>query len=115
MNRNGFTLVELLAVIVIIGIVGLIAVPNVVNLTNNSKKETIENTTRLLAKTAEDYYSYNLINSSETNKISLTDDTLDYRGNRPDAGYALFDDAGRAYLKMYYDGYCVVRNYDGTI
>lgn len=115
MNRNGFTLVELLAVIVIIGIVGLIAVPNVVNLTNNSKKETIENTTRLLAKTAEDYYSYNLINSSETNKISLTDDTLDYRGNKPDAGYALFDDAGRAYLKMYYDGYCVVRNYDGTI
>ena len=29
-NRNGFTLVELLAVIVILGIIMLIAVPNVV-------------------------------------------------------------------------------------
>ena len=113
--KKGFTLVELLAVIVIIGIIGLIAVPNVVNLTNNSKKEIVKDTTKLLAKTAEDYYSYNLMNSSEIDKVSLTDDTLDYSGNRPDSGYALFDDEGRAYIKMYYDGYCVVRNYDGTI
>ena len=114
-KRKAFTLIELLAVIVIIGIIGVIAVPNVVNITNSSRRETIENTTRMLAKAAEDYYSYNLVNSSTIFKVSLTDDTLDYRGDKPDSGYAFFDDKGRAYIRMYYDGYCVVRNYDGVI
>ena len=105
MNKKAFTLVELLAVIVIIGIIGLIAVPNVVKLTNSSKIETIENTTKMLAKAAEDYYTYNLINSNEEFKVNLTDDTLDYRGDKPDAGFAFFDDKGRAYIRMYYNGY----------
>lgn len=39
-NRNGFTLVELLAVIVILGIIMLIAVPNVVSVIDNNRKET---------------------------------------------------------------------------
>ena len=39
-NRNGFTLVELLAVIVILGIIMLIAVPNVVGVIDNNRKET---------------------------------------------------------------------------
>ena len=49
------------------------------------------------------------------NKISLTDETLIYNGDRPDMGYAFFDEEGRAYIKMYYSGYCVIRNYDGEV
>ena len=39
MNRKGFTLTELLAVIAIIGIISLIAVPNIVNITDNVKRD----------------------------------------------------------------------------
>ncbi len=39
-KRNGFTLVELLAVILIIGVLGLIAVPSINGIMNNSKKDT---------------------------------------------------------------------------
>ena len=39
-KRNGFTLVELLAVILILGILGLIAVPSINGIMKNSKKDT---------------------------------------------------------------------------
>ena len=39
MNKNGFTLTELLAVIAIIGIISLIAIPNIVNISDNIKRD----------------------------------------------------------------------------
>ena len=115
MKKKAFTLVELLAVIVILGIILTIAIPSVSKTIKNSKKESIETTAKMLAKTAEDYYSYNLVNYNTVDKVDLTNDELDYRGDKPDLGFAYFDDKGRAYIKMYYNGYCVIRNYDGTI
>ena len=38
MNKKGFTLVELLAVIAIVAIISLIAVPNIINIVDNIKK-----------------------------------------------------------------------------
>lgn len=42
MNRKGFTLVELLAVIVVLAVLMTIATPNVLKLLNGSKKNTTE-------------------------------------------------------------------------
>ena len=42
MNRQAFTLIELLAVIVILAIIALIAVPIVINIINDSKKESLQ-------------------------------------------------------------------------
>ncbi|UKI58404.1 MAG: prepilin-type N-terminal cleavage/methylation domain-containing protein [Clostridium sp.] len=41
MNKKGFTLVELLAVIAILAILVLVAVPNVLGMFNNAKKRYI--------------------------------------------------------------------------
>ncbi len=43
MNKKGFTLTELLAVIAIIGIISLIAIPNIVNISENVKKDNMLN------------------------------------------------------------------------
>lgn len=42
MNRKGFTLVELLAVIVVLAILAVVATPNIISLLNHSKKNTTE-------------------------------------------------------------------------
>ena len=43
MDKNGFTLTELLAVIVIIGIISLIAIPNIVNISDGIKSNNMLN------------------------------------------------------------------------
>lgn len=56
MKKKGFTLVELLAVIVILGVILLIAVPKVISTINSSKLATLEDTVKMIAKTAEREY-----------------------------------------------------------
>ena len=51
MNKKGFTLVELLAVVVIMAVIALIAVPNVVNMLERGKREqTITDAKEMIAK-----------------------------------------------------------------
>ena len=52
-NKNGFTLVELLAVIVILAIILVIAVPKIMDVINDSKKATLESTAKMIASQAE--------------------------------------------------------------
>ena len=52
-KKNGFTLVELLAVIVILAIVLVIAVPKVMSVIEDSKKATLESTAKMIASAAE--------------------------------------------------------------
>ncbi len=52
MNKKGFTLAELLAVIAILAILVLIAIPNVMQLYNESKKETFTTELKLIVKAA---------------------------------------------------------------
>ena len=52
-KKNGFTLVELLAVIVILAIILVIAVPKVMSVIEDSKKATLESTAKMIASAAE--------------------------------------------------------------
>lgn len=73
MNKKGFTLVELLAVIVIIGIISLIAVPNVVNIINSNKEDTMLGDARKLISLAK--YEINVtasIRDGEDNNCTET-------------------------------------------
>ena len=53
MNKKGFTLMELLAVIAILGILIIIALPNMIALFNESKKNSFTNEAKSIAQTAE--------------------------------------------------------------
>ena len=54
-KKNGFTLVELLAVIVILAIILLIAVPNVIGIIDKAKKDSYCSTAKLAFKSVEYY------------------------------------------------------------
>lgn len=63
MNRKGFTLVELLAVIVVLAIVMVLAVPQILNQMNNSKKKSFQlYAERILSSTMTAYNSDDLLN-----------------------------------------------------
>ena len=53
MNKKGFTLVELLAVIAILAILVIIALPNVLGMFNNAKKSTFNTETQNIFKQAQ--------------------------------------------------------------
>ena len=56
MNKKGFTLVELLAVITVLGIISLIVVPNIMTLVDNGKKEQHVTDAKELISKAKYYY-----------------------------------------------------------
>jgi len=113
MKKKGFTLLELLAVVVLLAILALMVTPNVLNVIENSRRGVAEENARVIAKTAETYYAQQtLLHNNRIGEIDLTSDTLTYNGNKPYKGYVYFDDSGKAYIKMYQNGYCVVGDYD---
>lgn len=59
MNRKGFTLIELIAVIVILGIILVVAVPNLLSVYDDSKLKTEELFLNNLSKGIDSYVSLN--------------------------------------------------------
>lgn len=82
MKRNGFTLVELLAVIVILAIISLIAVPIVINLINDSKQKSLERSIDLYASAVETAITSYQVNTSGEYPESFEDlnGKIDYKG-----------------------------------
>ena len=58
-NKSGFTLVELLAVIAVLALILIIAVPKITKTLDNSKKRTLELSAKSLARSAEEAYLEN--------------------------------------------------------
>ena len=67
-NKKGFTLVELLAVMAIIAVIGMIAIPNVISLMDNNKKDQMINDAQRLISLHKNYVLANreFRNGSET-------------------------------------------------
>lgn len=74
MNRKGFTLIEILAVIIILGVIMTVAVPNVLSMIDRNKKDTFIEHAKMMATQAE--YTIRKDTSikypSENNAIILT-------------------------------------------
>ena len=77
MNKKGFTLVELLAVIAILAILVIIALPNVLKLYNNAKKNTFLIEAKTIYKEASSKY---ITEGLKGNKVSI----INSNGNKLD-------------------------------
>lgn len=75
MNKKGFTLVELLAVITILAILVIIALPNVIKLYNNAKKNTFLTEAKTIYKEAANKY---ITESMKGNKVSYINSNNKY-------------------------------------
>ena len=68
MNKKGFTLVELLAVIAILALLVIIALPNVLSMFNNAKKDLfLTEAKNVFKESTKKYISNNMHNSNEGN------------------------------------------------
>ena len=63
MKKSGFTLIELLAVIAILAIILVISIPKILDVIETSKINTLKNTVKLIADSAEKKYVTNKLNN----------------------------------------------------
>ena len=96
MNKKGFTLVELLAVIAILAILVIIALPNVLKMFNDSKKNSFLTEAKTLYSEVSKKYISESMKGNKLTYVSSEDDTK-------------LDMTGRDLQ------YCVLLNTDGTV
>lgn len=71
-KRNGFTLVELLAVIVILAVILIIAVPTISTVINDAKESSFKSSAKMLLSSAEkDYMSKTALGTAVSDITSL--------------------------------------------
>ena len=114
-RKNGFTLVELLAVIAILAILVIIAIPNVVNMVERSRKSIAETNARSLVNAAKSYYIKSEMSGKNLEEIDLTDTDFDYSGEKVTKGKLTYNKDGSAYGKMYIRGYCINVKSNGDV
>ena len=106
-NRNGFTLVELLAVIAILAILVIIALPNVIKMYNNARKQAFLTEARTVYKEVEKKYIRDSINGSTTRNVNSKDNKLDLTGNKIDYDINLGGNGKITDFKAYDSSYCI--------
>ena len=114
-RKDGFTLVELLAVIAILAILVIIAIPNVVSMVERSRKSIAETNARSLVNAAKSYYIKSEMSGKNLEEIDLTDNDFDYSGEKVTKGKLTYNKDGSAYGKMYIRGYCVNVKSNGDV
>ena len=117
MNRKGFTLVELLAVLAIIAIIGMIAIPNVISLMDNSKKDQMINDANRLISLMKNYVNSNREFRIGTEpSIKACKKALDPNGSINPSPDGDDYDADLSCVTYYRDGYyCVIMKSDKRV
>ena len=114
MNKKGFTLVELLAVIAILAILVIIALPNVIKLYNNAKKNAFMTEAQNLAKEVSSKYISESMKGNKVTVISNKQNPFDMTGSELEYNFEL-DSQGKIKNMIVSNGtYCISTNKDYT-
>ena len=114
MNKKGFTLVELLAVIAILAILVIIALPNVLKMYNDSKKNAFMTEAQTLAKEVSSKYISESMKGNKVSVISNKQNPLDMTGRELEYSFEL-DSQGKIINMWVSNGtYCISTNKDYT-
>ena len=114
MNKKGFTLVELLAVIAILAILVIIALPNVLKMYNDSKKNAFMTEAQNLAKEVSSKYISESMKGNKVSVISNKHNPLDMTGRELEYNFEL-DSQGKIKNMIVSNGtYCISTNKDYT-
>ncbi len=112
MNKKGFTLVELLAVIAILAILVIIALPNVLKMYNNAKKNIfLTEAKEIYGEVSKKYISENLkgnklsyVSSEDNTKLEMTGNELKYCIQVDNKGKITAMKIGDNNYYLFYDG-----------
>lgn len=120
MKKNGFTLVELLAVIVVITIIALIAVPLVLDIIEKSKKNAFKASAYgIIDAATKKYLEFSLENFRDDMMFqyrdqkeypSINNNYLEYSGSRPNSGDVLLKGNGEISISIHNGTYCAKKN-----
>ena len=110
-NDNGFTLVELLAVIAILSILVIIALPNIVNMFNNAKKSLfLTQAQKIYNETSRKYIDESMKGNKITNISSKNDSKLDITGKNLDYCIILNDNGNVSKFAVGDDSFFLILN-----
>ena len=108
-DKDGFTLVELLAAIAIIAILIVLAVPGIINYYKSAKIKTNFINTQNIVKIAQEFFVQNEDLYFESDEDIYNE--LEINGKRPDEAEVFVLD-GEIAIAAVYDGYCFKKNFD---
>ena len=107
MKKNGFTLVELLAVIAILAILVIIALPNVLKMFNQAKKDTFLTESKNIYKEISKKYITETMRGNKINNISNNNNKLDLESNNLKYNIKLNDDGSIKNFEVSNGTYCI--------
>ncbi len=109
MNKKGFTLVELLAVIVILAIIALIATPIIIGVVNDARKESAKRSVEGYAKALESSYYLSLMSETPATPETLDQLDVEYTGSEVKCTDKQITEDNKIKLSS-----CTVTGFDGT-
>src|SRR5574344_805402 len=113
MNKKGFTLLELLAVIVVLAVIALIVTPFVTKAIEEAKRKSFENSAYGIMDAADLFYGTKMVKNdfsdtilSLTNGVDNNTPTFKYKGKKVENAYIEINDKGKIRMYVYDDGFC---------
>ncbi len=112
-NKNAFTLIELLAVIVILAVILVIAIPRILDVIEESKKDSIKSSARMIINSAEKKNMIDKVNGS-TEEVTC-DNSVKLSKEDYESCKITIDEEGKATINLVgkgkFDGYkCIGTN-----